>query len=97
MAAVWKLGECTVREAWELFPRHVAYTTIMTTLVRLFRKGLLFRKRKANRYLYSPRCTEPQWQGHAAKEAVDVFLTTPNVPRKLLISSLHKAISEQDK
>jgi predicted transcriptional regulator len=32
----------------------LAYTTVMTVLSRLHKKGLLKRKREGNRYLYSP-------------------------------------------
>ena len=41
MAVVWKAGEINVREACERLGSSVAYTTVMTTMDRLFKKRLL--------------------------------------------------------
>jgi predicted transcriptional regulator len=43
MDALWTHGPKTVRELRPFFPR-AAYTTLMTTLDRLYKKGLLHRK-----------------------------------------------------
>jgi hypothetical protein len=48
------------------------------------------------RVLYSPTCSEQQWQQDAAVNAVDRFLSTPNVPRELWVASSQKAIREQE-
>ena len=96
MRVAWKLGKCNVREVLNLLPQELAYTTVMTTLVRLFRKGMVRRTKEHNKFVYSPTCTELQWQEWAADEAAERFLTTPNVPRKLLVSSLRKAMGEQE-
>lgn len=77
-------------------PERLAYATVMTTLVRLFRKGMLRRTKERNKFVYSPTCTELQWQQWAADEAVEGFLTTQNVPRELLVSSMRKAMAEQE-
>ncbi len=41
----------------------LAYTTVMTVLSRLHKKGLLKRKREGNRYLYSPAPSAPRVLG----------------------------------
>jgi predicted transcriptional regulator len=46
------------REGCEL-----AYTTVMTVLSRLHKKGLLKRKREGNRYLYTPAASAPRVLG----------------------------------
>lgn len=38
----------------------LAYTTVMTVLARLHKKGLLKRKRDGNRFLYSPAASAPR-------------------------------------
>lgn len=57
MEAVWRRpagAGVTVREVWdELYPRRaVMYTTIMNTMTRLARKGLLVADRRERAFLY---------------------------------------------
>lgn len=52
MEAVWTAGEVTVRDTQSVLPRQVAYTTVMTTLDRLFKKGLVVRSRAGKAFVY---------------------------------------------
>jgi predicted transcriptional regulator len=52
MEAVWTAGEVTVRDTQSVLPRRVAYTTVMTTLDRLFKKGLVVRSRAGKAFVY---------------------------------------------
>ena len=55
MEVVWAAGAgVSVREVHEQLARAVAYTTVMTTLDRLFKKGLLARTRDGKAFRYSP-------------------------------------------
>jgi predicted transcriptional regulator len=56
--AVATLRDQLAREGSEL-----AYTTVMTVLSRLHKKGLLKRKREGNRYLYTPAASAPRVLG----------------------------------
>jgi predicted transcriptional regulator len=47
----------TVRHMQLKFP-NLAYTTLMTTLDRLYRKGVLLRRRHGRAFLYEPRCSQ---------------------------------------
>jgi predicted transcriptional regulator len=51
--------------------RDIAYTTVMTTVVRLHGKGLLDRTRDGKRYLYSPKLTREQFLESTAREVLD--------------------------
>lgn len=51
--------------------RDIAYTTVMTTVVRLHEKGLLERRRSGKRYLYSPRVTREEFLAATAREVLD--------------------------
>lgn len=51
--------------------REVAYTTVMTTLVRLHDKGLLSRERDGKRYLYSPRGDREEFLQSTAREVFE--------------------------
>lgn len=51
--------------------REIAYTTVMTTVGRLYDKGLLERTRDGRRYLYSPRLSREQFLEATAREVLD--------------------------
>lgn len=51
--------------------RDIAYTTVMTTVVRLHEKGLLSRERDGRRYLYSPKLTREQFLESTARTVLD--------------------------
>jgi predicted transcriptional regulator len=51
--------------------RTIAYTTVMTTIVRLHGKGLLDRARDGKRYLYSPKLTREQFLESTAREVLN--------------------------
>ena len=55
--AAWKLTRANVRDIVDLFKDQFAYTTIMTTLDRLYKKGYLDRELRGRAFLYSPRLT----------------------------------------
>jgi len=56
MEVVWKQEKATVREAWENLGRRkpIAYTTVMTVMDNLFRKGYLKRQKCGKAYCYTP-------------------------------------------
>jgi len=76
--------------------RKLAYTTVMTTLDRLFKKGLLQRQKSDRAYLYSPALSQQEWQQRRADAFVNNFLTGPRKSRQLLISCLLDAVVQQD-
>lgn len=71
MDAVWTSGEVTVRDARSRLPRRVAYTTVMTTLDRLFKKGLVVRRRVGKAFVYSAAQTRQQTQAAILSNLVD--------------------------
>lgn len=56
MDVAWRSEQpLTVHDVHELLGRVVAYTTVMTTLDRLYKKGLLARDQAGRAYTYSAR------------------------------------------
>jgi predicted transcriptional regulator len=53
MELVWELGEASVRDVQARLGTPAAYTTVMTTLDRLHRKGLLERRKVGRAFSYS--------------------------------------------
>jgi predicted transcriptional regulator len=74
MEVVWDHGEASVRAVMatlnEGVPRPRAYTTYMTTLGRLHRKGLLRRRRAGKTDLYAPVWTRGEYADRRAQEEV---------------------------
>jgi predicted transcriptional regulator len=72
---LWAKGSATVRELVEGDYRDLAYTTVMTTLDRLFKKGLLTRSEEGRAFRYAPRFSREELQreaaGHAFRELLD--------------------------
>lgn len=56
MEILWPLGEASVKDVWKrLDPaRALAYTTVMTVLEKMYRKGILAQRKKGKAFLYSP-------------------------------------------
>jgi predicted transcriptional regulator len=96
MEIVWNRGESNVRDVIELLKRPLAYTTVMTTLDRLFKKGLLERRKSERAFLYSPRLSRDQWEHKRAGDFVAGFLAGPRPSGELLISCLVEAVGQQD-
>lgn len=61
MDILWQRGESKVQDVVERLGRPVAYTTAMTTIDRLYKKGLLDRWKPDRAFLYSPRLSRREW------------------------------------
>lgn len=96
MDVVWTRGESSVRDVCEAIERPLAYTTVMTTLERLFKKGLLDRCKSGRAFLYSPALDRNEWERRRAGGLVAAFLEGRNGSRELLVSSLLDAIGHHD-
>jgi predicted transcriptional regulator len=60
LQALWALGQGTVQQlqARLLAARPLAYTTVMTVMDRLTRKGMVAREKRGRAHLYHPRVAE---------------------------------------
>ena len=58
----WQRGEVSVRDICVAFGDQVAYTTIMTTLDRLYKKRLLDRRKDGRAFLYSPAFSQEEFE-----------------------------------
>ena len=75
MNTLWPIGEGTVREIRDqLAPRRPrAYTTIMTIMDRLARKGIVERRKKGRAYIYRPTLSVEDARAHALGQIVESF------------------------
>lgn len=95
LKVLWDLGEATVREVQLEMSRHrpLAYTTVMTLLDRLTRRGVVERRKQGRAHLFQPllsretarelalnRLTHDYFQG--SRDNLLDYLSTPNRDRK---------------
>lgn len=74
LESLWKREEAaSVRDVCRDFPE-AAYTTLMTTLDRLYRKGVLERERRGRAFLYRPRHSRAELEALLAANALEAFL-----------------------
>ena len=71
MGLAWERAEISVRDACERLGATIAYTTVMTTMDRLFKKGLLERRKVGRAFLYRARATRQQLENAVLSSLVD--------------------------
>jgi len=96
MEILWSRGESNVRDVVQRLQRPLAYTTVMTTLDRLYKKGLLDRRKSDRAFLYSTRLSRQEWERARAENVLADFLAGPRASRELLLSSFLDAVGEHD-
>jgi len=96
MEVLWDRGESCVRDVVQRLTRPLAYTTVMTTLDRLYKKGLLIRHKPDRAFFYSPKLSREEWERVRAGEMVAGFLAGPEPSRELLLSCLLDAVGQHD-
>src|SRR6516225_6262117 len=74
MDVLWNSGARNVREVVKRMRRELAYTTVMTTMDRLYKKGLLARELDERAFIYSPKLTRQEWNRRRAGEMMAGFL-----------------------
>src|SRR5919205_4310494 len=74
LEALWRRGsDATVRDVHADFPG-AAYTTVMTTMDRLHRKGILEREKAGRAFVYRPRFTREALETAAAARALGALM-----------------------
>lgn len=96
MEAVWQQGEGSVRDVAERLERSLAYTTVMTTLDRLYKKRLLDRRKSERAFVYSARVSAQELEAQRAEDFVTEFLGGTRLSRESLVSCLVDAVGGQD-
>ena len=92
MEIVWKHGAGNVRDVIDRLGRPLAYTTVMTTLDRLYKKGLLARRKSERAFVYTAALSREEWEQKRTGDFVAGFLCP-----ELLISCLVEAVGQHDR
>jgi predicted transcriptional regulator len=97
MAMIWAHGDMNVREACERLGSGVAYTTVMTTMDRLYKKHLLSRRKVGRAFVYQAAATRGELEGAVASELVQNLLQRHADEPLPVLSSLVDAVSDRDR
>lgn len=92
---LWRGGERSVRDVREALGARLAYTTVMTTLDRLYKKGLLERQRRGRAFLYAPRTSREALAAGTLRGWLARLL--PRAPARLLLASFVDSVGEHDR
>ena len=95
LEALWARRSATVRELVEDGYQNLAYTTVMTTLDRLFKKGILARSEEGRAFRYAPRFSREEMHQEAAGYAFRQLLDA-SPASALPLSFLVEILGERD-
>jgi predicted transcriptional regulator len=75
LKALWTLGEGDVKDVREILTpnRKLAYTTVMTVLDRLEKRGRVERRKQGRRFVYTPAVSRDTLRRLAVEALVDDF------------------------
>jgi predicted transcriptional regulator len=110
MDVLWRRKDgLTVRDLQSDFPG-AAYTTLMTTMDRLHRKGVLARRKDGRAFVYAPICSRdefesglvtraltPLLQGKAAQPILSFFVEEVSRQDDRLLDELERLVREKRK
>jgi predicted transcriptional regulator len=97
MEEIWARGRVSVGEIHRSLGEGTAYTTWMTTLDRLYKKGLLVREKEGRAYIYSPRVTREEFERGVAEDVLGGLLERNSGGAEPLLACIVEAVSEQDR
>ena len=96
MEILWARGKSSVQDVIPLLNRPLAYTTVMTTLDRLYKKGFLAREQLIRAFVYAPRFSRLDWEHRKASQVMAGILAGSRHSSELLISHFLEAAGPQD-
>jgi predicted transcriptional regulator len=94
---VWQRGTASVRDIHWALNERLAYTTLMTTLDRLFKKGLLARHKDGRAFCYSPHATPEELARGLTRRALDGLLGRNPDGVEPLLACIVDAVTEHDR
>jgi len=97
MDLAWQRREICVRDVFLAFEERIAYTTLMTTLHRLYRKGMLERRKQGRAYFYAPRVSPAEFEQEIARDLIEGLIDGARNGVEPLLACIVDAVGEQDR
>jgi predicted transcriptional regulator len=93
----WRRGELSVRDVFVSFDEQIAYTTLMTTLDRLYKKKLLERRKDGRAFLYSAALSREEFEHGIREDVVDGLLGRGAEGIGPVLACIVDTVSERDR
>jgi predicted transcriptional regulator len=101
MELIWgrpkRAAEVSVRDIHLAFEGRLAYTTLMTTLDRLHKKGLLDRRKEGRAFFYSPRYSPDEFERGLARDVINTLLGRGSDGVEPILACIIDTVSERDR
>ncbi len=94
---VWRQKEVNVRDVVRAFDDRFAYTTVMTTLDRLYKKGYLERRKVERAYVYSAVMSDEQLQTGIVNDMLTGLMEGATRNVEPVLSCIVDAVSDTDR
>jgi predicted transcriptional regulator len=93
----WRRGELSVRDVYATFDEKIAYTTLMTTLDRLYKKKLLDRRKDGRAFLYAPALSRDEFEYGIREDVIDGLLGHGAESVEPVLACIVDTVSERDR
>ena len=93
---VRRLGETNVTRLNDSIGGAYAYTTVMTTLDRLFKKGLLIRRKEGRAFFYSAKYSLEEMERGMAEDIIGRLFETSTGRVEPVLACIVNSVSERD-
>ena len=94
---IWHFGaEVSVRDIFRAFEERIAYTTLMTTLDRLFKKNLLERRKDGRAFLYTAAVAQEDFDQGIKADVIDGLLGHGADGIEPVLACIVDTVSERD-
>jgi len=94
---IWLSEDVSVRDVHLAFGERVAYTTLMTTLDRLFKKKLLTRRKDGRAFRYLPAVTREEFDQGIREDVVEGLLGHGADAVQPVLACIVDTVSERDR
>ena len=94
---IWRRGESSVGDVCAAFGEEYAYTTLMTTLDRLYKKGLLTRRKHGRAFLYTSMYSIEEMERGIAQDVIAKLLDTTLGRAEPMLACIVDSVSSRDR
>ena len=94
---IWQRREVSVRDVYLQFEERIAYTTLMTTLDRLYKKRLLHRRKDGRAFLYSAAVGRDEFEVGIREDVIDSLFEQGAGEIQPVLACFVDTVSERDR
>jgi predicted transcriptional regulator len=96
MDVLWRGGDLSVRDVQTQLARPIAYTTVMTTLDRLFKKGFVSRRREGRAFVYTAALARHEMAATVTSGLLNDVLSSDSLSARPFLSNLVDLVADRD-